>query len=293
MPSLTRVSDNNGLIFAGSSTYQFYIELWGQGFADQQLISLSNETSVGSITVNNGAGGYTKLLMLVPFSYTLQIRPKYYLGGSNVTTDTSTSPPSVTTSSNIGGQSAGFAINGEWMAVAGGAGLGGYIQNVNFSTITANNNTPYNYITYSSPSPGGNGLGGYNVSNPLATPQIGGNSASSVSGFFSSIPGTGAIGFLDTIYSGSGGAGSPRGNGGSSGLGGDGGGANIKIWSEQQKLDGYLTSFPDIKMSYIESANGINESISKVRITSKSSGSFIDYTTNQDVLVSDLPSILG
>jgi hypothetical protein len=68
------------------------------------------------------------------------------------------------------------------MAVAGGGGLGGYIQNTNFSTVSANNNTPWSYVTYSSPSPGGNGLGGYNLLDPLAIPQIGGNSASSVLG---------------------------------------------------------------------------------------------------------------
>ena len=291
MPFLSRLSDNNGLIFSGSSSYEFYIEMWGQGFSDSQFTSLSNSIPTGNITVNNGAGGYTKLLMAVPLSYTLQIRPKYYLGGSNITNDSSNG--TTTTSSNIGGDSAGFGIDGEWMAVVGGGGLGGYRLFVNFSSISINNNTPWSYSTYSSPTPGGNGLGGYNMSNPTEFPQVGGNSVSSVSGFLSSTPGVGAVGVFNTVYSGSGGAGSPPGTGGSNGSGGAGGGANIKIWAEQQKLEGYLIAFPDINMKYIESANGINESAARVRITSKSNGSFVDYTENQDILVSDLPSILS
>lgn len=291
MPSLTRVSDNNGLIFAGSSIYEFYIELWGQGFTDQQFTS----TLGGSITVNNGAGGYTKLLMLVPFSYTLQIRPEYYLGGSDVQTNTLNGSTTTTTIVNAGGAAAGFGINDTWLAVVGGGGKGGYRSSLAFSNISYNNNVPFSNISYSSPLPGTNGLGGYNIVNPSEDPGVGSDSYSSSSGSIiqpdSSQPGS--FGFFNNLTSGSSGSGSPPGSGGSSGAGGTGGGANIRIWAEQQILDGHLTSFPDIKMSYIESANGINESISKVRITSKFSGSFIDYTTNQDVLVSDLPSILG
>lgn len=290
MPLLSKVSDNNGLIFAGSSLYEFYIELWGQGFVDRQFTSVPNRTSAGTITVNNGAGGYTKLLMTVPFSYTLQIRPKYYLGGSNITTDSTTG--SVTTSANIGGDSAGFGIDGEWMAVVGGGGLGGYRVSTNFSTISINGNTPWSYVTYSSPSPGGNGAGGYNALNPAAVPQVGGNSSSSVSGYFRSTPGVGAVGFFNTVYSGAGGAGASPGAGGN-GTGGAGGGANIKIWAEQQILDGNLISFPEVKMKYVDSQNGINEASSRVRLTNKSNGYYVDYTQNQDIKVSDLPSILN
>lgn len=281
--------------YIGLPDNQFYIDIWGDGFLPDTLESTENGTVTGSITVINGRGGYTRLSMEIPPTYTLQVRPEYYLGGSNVQTNTTNGSTTTTTQVNQGGAASGIGIDGTWLAVVGGGGKGGYRSNTTFSNISYNGNVPYSNITYSSPYPGTDGLGGYNISNPTAEPGVGSESYSSSSGTITqpdpSQPGS--IGFFTNINSGSSGSGSPGGSGGSGGAGGTGGGANIRIWYEQQILDGYLTSFPDIKMKYIDSSNGIHSSNAKVRITSKKTDLFTDYTTNQDVLVSDLITLLS
>lgn len=281
--------------YIGLPDNQFYIEIWGDGFLPSTFQSIQNGTVTGSIAVVNGRGGYTKLSMEIPSTYTLQIRPEYYLGGSNVQTNTLNGSTTTTTQVNVGGAAAGFGINGTWLAVVGGGGRGGYRSDVVFSTISYDGNVPYSNVTYSSPLPGTDGLGGYNITSPSAEPEVGGTSYSSSSGTLiqpdPSQPGS--FGSFSNINSGAGGAGSLPGTGGSSGAGGTGGGANIRIWAEQQILDGYLTSFPDIRMKYLDSANGIHSSNAKIRITSKKTDLFVDYTTNQDVSVNDLITLLS
>lgn len=272
----------------------FFVEIWGEGFPNSTLTSSSGSTT----TVVNGGGGYTRLLMVIPDSYTLQIRPQYYIGGSNVTTENiggNRGSSGTTTQTGAGGDAAGIGINNQWLALVGGGGLGGYGASITYSSISYNNNVPFYNATYGSATSGGNGLGGYNALNPSAQPNVGGNATSSTSGTISqpdqSQPGVFAS--LNLIVSGAGGAGATPGTGGSSGAAGQGGKANIKIWQEQQILDGYLTSFPDIRMKYIDSADGINKTQAKIRISSLITGEFVDYFTNQDLLVSDILNILN
>lgn len=302
----------------GVGVLGFFVEIWGQGFPNTTLTASSGATT----TVVNGGGGYTRLLMDIPNSYTLQIRPQYYIGGDNITTESiggnAGTGDRTTTSIGVGGDAAGIGINGQWLAVVGGGGLGGYGVSINSSSVSYNGNTPFSVITYGNATAGGNGLGGYFVGtgnlsfdndgvtldqtsttfdndNSSPQPDVGGDSSSSTSGTITQ-PDQSQPGYyisLNSINSGAGGAGAPPGTGGSNGAAGQGGGANIKIWEEQRILDGYLTSFPDIRMKYIDSENGINKDEAKIRITSLLTGNFIDYTTNQDLLVSDILDALG
>jgi hypothetical protein len=267
----------------------FIVEIWGRGFANQ---TFTGNGGGSSATVINGGGGYTRLSMKIPFSYTLQIRPIYYAGGSSINTDTFNGSTTVTTVTNTGGAAAGIGINDTWLAIAGGGGLGGYSYSFFNSNVTINNNTPYYSASYSAGGSGTAGKGGYNVSNPTTVPGIGGNGSSNTTFSITNVaPGQNFIIGSGTII-GPGGGGIPPGPGGTSSVGGQGGGANIRIWYEKQILDGYLTSFPDVKMKYVDSADGINFSAAKVRITSRLTDNFVDYTTNQDVLVSNLISQL-
>lgn len=265
----------------------FTVEMWGRGFSNSTFSGTS-----GSIVVGNGGGGYTRLSMKIPSSYTLQIRPIYYDGGSSVNTETFNGSTTVNTVPNTGGAAAGIGINGTWLAVAGGGGLGGYSYSFFNSNITINGNTPFSSYTYSNASNGTSGMGGYNVSNPTAVPGVGGNGSSNTNFFIMNVaPGQNYIQGSGTII-GPGGGGVPGGAGGNTSVGGQGGGANIRIWYEKQILDGYLNSFPDVKMKYVDSSNGSHFSAPKVRITSRLTDNFIEYTTNQDVLVSNLISQL-
>lgn len=264
----------------------FIVEMWGRGFPNQQLAG--NGGGASAIVVNGG-GGYTRLSMKIPSSYTLQIRPIYYAGGTRNTTqfDSYDGGASTTTSSapDTGGAAAGIGINDIWLAVVGGGGLGRYSYGFTNSFININGNTPYFYATNSSLSSGTGGKGGYNLANPTAEPGIGASATSDITFVLSSVApgqiytsGSGTIG-------GEGGGGAPGGAGISAG---QGGGANIRIWYEKQIVDGYLNSFPDIRMTYTNSSDGSHFSAPKVRITSRLTDNFIEYTTNQDVLVSDL-----
>ena len=262
----------------------FIVEMWGRGFVNQQY---TGSNGGASATVVNGGGGYTRLSMKIPSSYTLQIRPIYYAGGTRNTTqfDSYDGGASTTTSSapNTGGAAAGIGINNIWLAVVGGGGLGRYSYSFTNSNITINGNTPFFYATTSSLSAGTSGKGGYNLANPTAEPGIGASANSSLTFVLSTVApgqvysnGNGTIG-------GEGGGGATPGSSLS-----QGGGANIRIWYEKQILDGYLNSFPDIKMTLQNSSDGSHFSAPKVRITSKLTDNFIEYTTNQDVLVSNL-----
>lgn len=262
----------------------FIVEIWGRGFANQTLEGVNGGSSA---TVINGGGGYTRLSMKIPSSYTLQIRPIYYAGGTRTNNETYNGSTTVTTVPNTGGAAAGIGINDIWLAIAGGGGLGRYSYGFINSTITINNNTRYYYVSYSSVSSGTAGKGGYNLANPTAEPGIGAGGTSGTDFNITNYgPGQNYISGGGTI-GGEGGGGVPPG----SSLG-QGGGANIRIWYEKQILDGYLNSFPDIKMKYVDSSDGSHFSASKVRITSRLTDNFIDYTTNQDVLVSNLISQL-
>lgn len=275
MPSLSRVTDNLGLIFSTRKN-QFIIEIWGEGIPNQSFNNTSDGVINSVTVVDNGAGGYTKLLMEIPESYTLQVRPNFYAGGTETIIGTGNVAPGTLVIPSSGGDAAGIAINDIWLAVTGGGGKASYTRSgFSFSSggfFTSN-------FSASLVAAGGNGLGGYNLDDPLALPDVGGNS--SASEFSNATDTTFNSSFS---YEGSGGGGSPPGGSNPGG----GGGANIRIWYEQNKLNGTLTSVPGVKMSYVDSADGINEGSPKVKITSVSTQKFIEYTTNQDVLVSDL-----
>ncbi len=260
----------------------FTVEMWGRGFANQQFTGIGGGSSA---IVINGGGGYTRLSMKIPSSYTLQIRPIYYAGGSSINTETFNGSTTVTTVPNAGGAAAGIGINNIWLAVVGGGGLGGYQYSYSNSFITINGNTPSFFSTYSSLGNGTGGKGGYNAVNPTAEPGIGGNGSNTSSGNIVSVAPGQVFAYGNGTIIGPGGGGAPPGAGGNGGIGG---GANIRIWYEKQILDGYLNSFPDIKMKFQGSSDGSHFSASTVRITSRLTDNFIDYTTNQDVLVSNL-----
>ncbi len=261
----------------------FTVEIWGRGFTNQQY---TGSNGGASATVVNGGGGYTRLSMKIPSSYTLQIRPIYYAGGTRNTTqfDTYDGGASTTTSStpDTGGAAAGIGINNIWLAVVGGGGLGIYQYSFTNSNITINGNTPYFYASNASLGSGTGGKGGYNLANPTAEPGIGASANSNITFFLTTVAPGQIYAYGNGTIGGEGGAGAPPGSAR------QGGGANIRIWYEKQILDGFLNSFPDIKMTFQNSADGSHFSAPKVRITSRLTDNFIEYTTNQDVLVSNL-----
>lgn len=257
------------LILVRSRTFvfdvEFDIEMWGGKGVDQGIFP--DLLDPNSPQRKGGLGGYTKLSMIVPSNYTLQVRPSYYAGGAWG-----------------GGVASGFGIQDEWMAVVGGGGGAGSSTLLSFNPVFPG---PLSLGV----SPGGAGSGGYGSGDPAK-----GEDGSGCSGTEPS---------RDLLFggrtTGGGGGGAPRGlangevgscNGfwydpGGSGSGGSGGGGNIRIYRDQSILDGYLNLFSDIKMTYVTHSNGVS-SAAKVRITNKVSGNFVDYTTNSDVPLVDI-----
>ena len=228
---------------------RFYIEIFGAKGSNFG-INLNGSPPAEDPARQGGGGGYTKLDMTVPTAYSLDINSPLtvFSGGANFYR---------------GGPSGGFSINNQWMAIAGGGGGagGGYILNLGANPA----------LEFASAGPaGGAGAGGYGGS---GSGSAGGNGSPSRTNF-SPTP--------DYYYyqrdSGGGGGGSPGGAGGSGQGGGAGGGANIRIFNDQGITDGYLTSNPDIKMTYVTGSNGVNSGGAYAIIT--------NYNTNRTYTVS-------
>lgn len=257
---------------------EFDIEIWGGKGTDVTIFPRNgdypgnnNAVADDSPDRKGGLGGYTKLTMIIPPNYTIQIRPSYYAGGNWG-----------------GGVAAGFGINGQWLAVVGGGGGAGYSSLYSFNP----NNRGLQFMGASA---GGNGSGGYGSGDPAN-----GENGSACDG---SNPDR------DQLYgsrlTAGGGAGAPGGladgevsscprdwwSPGGSGKGGSGGGGNIRIYKDQSILDGYLSIFPDIKMTYVTHSNSVSTG-AKVKITNKKAGGgFIEYTSNIDIEASDINRI--
>jgi len=268
MSILSRVSSKTGQLLAGSVfDVEFDIEMWG-GKGDDVTI-FSGASGVSESSRKGGLGGYTKLTMIVPSNYKLQIRPSYYAGGEWG-----------------GGVASGFGVDDEWLAVVGGGGGAGYRSLYSFD--------PFNFgLQYMFPSPGGDGSGGYNSSSPENGEDGSGcNAAGSnlygerlTAGGGGGAPGGLANGEVvecpkDATWS----------NPGGTGSGGSGGGGNIRIYKDQSILDGYLNIFPDIKMTYVTHANGTSTG-AKVRVTNKKTGNFLDYINNTDIKALEISKI--
>jgi hypothetical protein len=288
MPFLSKTADNLGLIFAGSTEgpFQFFVELFGEGFANQSFTNLSDSIVTGNPVVQNGAGGYTKLLMQMPPSNILQIRPNFYAGGNDNVTSTGNVDPGSFVSVSSGGDASGIALNDTWLAVAGGGGKGSYTLS---ASSVSGPGIFSNQFTYTPTGIGGNGLGGYNVSNPLASPSVGQDCNSTQ--FSSASTGTVSTYNANFDNNGASGGGAPGGTITPQDSGG-GGGANIRIWYENNILDGYLTSFPAVKMTYVNSTDGAWEGSPKVVVSSPVTGLAVTFTTNTDITVRELGALL-
>lgn len=276
MGILSRVSSKTGQILSGSVLdVEFDIEIWGGKGTDVTIFPRNgdypgnnNAVADDSADRKGGLGGYTKLTMIVPSKYTIQVRPSYYAGGDWG-----------------GGVAAGFGINGQWLTVVGGGGGAG------FSSLYSFNPNNRGLLSMGA-SAGGNGSGGYGSGDPAN-----GENGSACNG---SNPDR------DQLYgsrlTAGGGAGAPRGladgevssctgdwwNPGGSGKGGSGGGGNIRIYKDQSILDGYLSIFPDIKMTYVTHSNGVSTG-AKVKITNKKAGGgSTEYTSNIDIKAFDI-----
>lgn len=270
MSILSRVSSKTGQILSGSVfDVEFDIEMWGGKGQDVSIFpkdggypGSQNGVPNDSPSRKGGLGGYTKLSMIVPSNYKLQIRPSYYSGGNWG-----------------GGFASGFGIDDEWLAIVGGGGGAGYNSLYSFN--------PFNIgLQFMSANPGSSGSGGYGSGNPEN-----GENGSACNG---SEPARDQL--YGTRLNGGGGAGAPRGlangevsscsgfwyNPGGSGAGGSGGGGNIRIYKDQSILDGYLNIFPDVKMTYVTHSNGVSNA-TKVRVTNTKTGGFFDYTNNIDI----------
>ena len=271
MPILSRVSSKTGQILSGSVfDVEFDIEMWGgKGGTFAYFPSPPYFQWVTDEQRQGGLGGYTKLTMIVPSNYTLQVRPSYYSGGGGAV-------------QTRGGVASGFGIDNEWLAVVGGGGGAGGNLLYSFETRS---------LQFMGAQPGRPGSGGYGTGDPSNGQD-----------------GLGCVGTepaRDNLYglkeTGAGGGGAPGGtsegtgrscNGfwydpGGTGAPGYGGGGNIRIYKDQSILDGYLNIFPDVKMTYVTHSNGVS-SAAKVRITNTKTSSYTDYTSNTDIKVQDI-----
>lgn len=267
MPILSRVSSKTGQILSGSVfDVEFDIEMWGG--KGGTFAYFPGNSFVTDEQRQGGLGGYTKLTMIVPSNYTLQVRPSYYSGGSGGQTR--------------GGVASGFGIDDEWLAVVGGGGGAGGDLLYSFATSS---------LQFMGAQPGNPGSGGYGNGDP--------SDGQDGLGCFGTEP------VRDNLYgikeTGGGGGGAPGGtsegvgsscNGfwydpGGTGAPGNGGGGNIRIYKDQSILDGYLNIFPDVKMTYVTHTNG-ESSAAKVRITNKRTSRYVDYTSNTDIKVQDI-----
>jgi hypothetical protein len=274
MPILSRVSSKTGQVLSGFLLdVEFSIEMWGGKGDDVAIFPKDGDYPGSSMGLSSdspqrkgGNGGYTKLDMIVPSNYTIQIRPQYYAGGEWG-----------------GGYASGFGIKNEWLSVVGGGGGAGFNSLYRFGPPEFGGG-----LQFFSANAGGNGSGGYSSS---GTPSNGNNGSAC----------NGSEPSRDNLYgsrlSGGGGGGSPGGNSpgavsscngfwynpGGDGSGGTGGSGNIRIYKDQGILDGPLNIFPGVHMKYISSSTGSNNGGPKVRITNKRTGNYIDYTNNVNI----------
>lgn len=239
---------------------RFYVELFASQGTDFGINDNGNPPPADSNPSRRGGnGGYTKIDMTVPTAYVLDINSPVssYPGGSGP--------------GNAGGASAGFSINGQWMAITGGGGAawGSYTFNTGFTPA---------FIFGINPGPAG-GVGGGAIS---AGPP--GGSAGSAGVSYSP---TIVVSFPGGNYQESGGVaafgggGAPGGPAGP-GSGGSGGGANIRVKFETNSLSGPLApiGFSDITMSYVTGTDGGNPRGSGNRLV------ITNYNTNNSYTVS-------
>ena len=254
--------------FGGSSSsadigpVRFYVEVYAAKGGDNTTyptpISPSDPSRLG------GRGGYTKLEMIVPSTYSLQLfSPQTVWSGGGGSLN-----------SGGGGPSNGFSIDGNWMCiVGGGGGAGNY-----FNNYPANSPPIQPFQSY----PGGSGNGGASGS--------GTGSAGTNGSFYDNII-VAQWGYYQRFSSGGGGGGAPGGSSptarnGSSGAGGGGGGV-IRIRNETPGTSGSLPSNPEIYMNLVASSNGTSSS-AKIVITNYDTGAIRTYTSSATVPVADI-----
>jgi hypothetical protein len=234
---------------------RFFIEIFGAKGSNFGIQTPGGTPSPADPARQGGGGGYTKLDMTVPTAYSLDINsPITSFGGGGPA-------PGSRPGSRPGGPSGGFSINDQWMAIVGGGGGA-----AGFYDFNASSNPQ---LTVSSGPAGGSGAGGYGGS---GFGSVGGNATPRFTAVSPTTP------WYNEYVAGAGGGGSPGGAGGGDGGSGGGGGANIRIFNDQGITTGYLTSNPDIKMTYITDSNGVNSEGAYAIIT--------NYNTNNTYIIS-------
>lgn len=241
---------------------RFYIEIFagkgGDNTTSPTPLSPSSPQRLG------GYGGYTKLEMIVPTAYNLELfSPQtVWSGGSG------------SLNSGSGAPSNGFSIDNQWMAIVGGGGGAG-----NYFTNYPQNSPPIQpFASY----PGGAGSGG---SGGSGTGSVGTNGS-----FYDNII-VAEWGYYARYSSGGGGGGAPGGpsptaTNGNSGAGGGGGGV-IRIRNETPGTSGYLPSNPEIYMNLVTSSNGTSTS-ARIIVTNFDTNGTRTYTSATTVPMNDV-----
>lgn len=196
-----------------------------------------------------GKGGYTRVDMVIPTAYVIE--PYGFPSGSIDIGYT-------------GGPGVGFAIDGEWMVVAGGGGGAAGYWDYRFGP------PPY-WLSINANGPGGAGSGGYN--NSGSSGSVGGNG----SGRFVNEPS-----YQQSTEGGSSGGGAPGGPPVGQGQAGQGGGGNIRIWKDQSITSGTLNVNPEWTMTFVTSSNGTSTS-GRVVVTNKDTGGSTTLSGNLPV----------
>jgi len=255
--------------------------IWKQSFVNDQAVNIRFDVSGqkgqdfrdipnnpifgdvrGSRIGSNG--GFTRVDMIVPTAYTVNINPPSVrkpggrTGGGQGAWGTYR-----------GGASTGFSIDGEWMVVVGG----GACPSAYYRFDSA---FGYIGVTYNQ-APGANG----GVSNPNGTASAGGDG-----GFFR--PFQGPTSFED-ILGGGGGGGAPGGGGGPTrdrGQAGGSGASNIRIRKDQGVNSGVLNVNPEWSMSLVSSSNG-TQTAGNITITNLDTGGSRTFTSG-NVPVADI-----
>ena len=279
---------------------EFTIELWGGVGEDYTVYDtrFAGDDPNGTVTPINspqrlgGAGGYTKLDMIVPPKYTLQLRPGSKPGGA---------PGPGEPTYPKGGACSEFFIDNEWMCVVGGGGGASaqwqYTTEASIRSFGGITGGFYSFDVF----PGRNGEGGISGQGFGSVSQNGESGRTcinndSLGGFvvegdrWGSIicAGTGAglpagqaqlpicTGHynqqLDLHYKG----GTPAGRG------------NIRINADKATTFGYLSIFTDISMVLNLGAPDFRRTQPLIKITNKETGNFREYTSQADVKVSSI-----
>lgn len=197
-----------------------------------------------------GKGGYTRVDMVIPTAYVIE--PYNFPGGP------------LNGGGYRGGSGIGFAIDGEWMVVAGGGGGAAGYYDFRYGP-------PAFFLALNGNGPGGPGSGGYN--NSGSSGSVGGGGGSRV---------TQGPDYQQASEGGSSGGGAPGGPPRSPGQAGQGGSGNIRIWRDQAITSGTLNVNPDWTMTYVTSSNGTSTS-GRVVITNKDTGGSTTLSGNLPV----------